>query len=421
MNQKTLKQEKIIAGADILATQMNHWTLFSIVITAAILGKREPPFALWTVCALLPVLFFLIRRYTNHFLIMAGSHLLCLVLLFSAPVSGLAVKSLVYLYGIGLTISSFSLRIRTEERLDGIISPTVAVGIIALSLFLLHYDKHFGSDICFIGITTLYFICYYIRSYFLNYLYFLTVNTGSTGYIPRREIFLSGAKLSAAFTLSGMAAVLLASNWGWLAQLFRAFKEGIIWLREKGFFALIASFFQQESERPPTRMGNLSPANPASMALEPGEAGLFWQILEKVIGFLVPVLLLLLLGLFLFRFIKMVCERFRQKKIFMKSLSTDNTRDIREKYEIKKETRTQRGFFAFLNPTERVRRIYKQRVWAKRGSLINKENTRLLRTYTARECGNLLCEEQLAIVYEKARYSGDECTREDVKRASGKV
>ncbi|MDE5931538.1 MAG: hypothetical protein K2H40_03510 [Lachnospiraceae bacterium] len=383
MKQKQLKQERIIAGADILATQMNHWTLFSIVITAAILGKREPPFALWTVCALLPALFFFIRRYTNHFLIMAGSHLLCLIFLFSAPVSGLAVKALVFLYGIGLAIYSFSLRIRTEERLDGIISPAVAVGIIALSLFLLHYEEHFESDICFVGIVALYFIGYYIRHYLLNYLYFLTVNTGSTGYIPRREIFLSGAKLSFTFTLTGMAVVLLVSNWNWLAQLFGALRQGMIWLREKGFFALIASFFQQEAERPSTRINNLSPANPASMALEPGEAGLFWQILEKIVGILVPVLLLLLLGLFLFRFIKMVCERFRRKKLFVNNISGSDVRDIREKYEIKKEKKNQKDFGIFLRPTQRIRRLYKQRIWTKRERLFRQENPRSLNAYTA--------------------------------------
>lgn len=415
-----MKQEKIIAGADILATQMNHWTLFSIVVTAAILGKREPPLALWTVCALLPVMFFFIRRYTNHFLIMTGSHLLCLVLLFSAPVSGLAVKALVCLYGIGLTIYSFSLRIRTEERLDGIISPPVAVGIIALSLFLLHYAEHTEADIYFIGMIIFYFICYYIRCYFQHYLYFLTVNTGSTGYIPQREIFLSGAKLSIAFTLSGMAAILLVSDQNWLAQIFGVLKRGIIWLRDEGFFALIASFFQQEAERPPTRMGDLSSAAPASMAMEMGEPGLLWQILEKVIGILVPVLLLLLFGRFLFRLIKMISERFRRKKLFTNGTAIDNSRDIREKYETKKERKAQKDFWTFLDPTKRIRRLYKQRVWTKRENLINKESSRPLGAYTARECGSLLREEQLALFYEKARYSGVECTRDDYKRAAGK-
>jgi len=415
-----MKQEKIIAGADILATQMNHWTLFSIVTTAAILGKKEPPFVLWAVCALLPVLFFFIRRYTDHFLIMAGSHLLCLALLFSAPVSGLAVKGPVYLYGIGLTIYSFSLRIRTEERLDEAISPAVAIGIIALSLFLLHYTEYVDADICFIGMTGFYFICHYIRYYLKHYLYFLAVNAGSTGYIPHREIFLSGARLSVAFTLSGMAAVLLISDLNWLAQLLGALKRGIIWLREKGFFALIASFFR-EAEQPPAPMTDLSPADPAIMALEPGEPCLFWKILEIAVGILVSVLLLLLFGLFLYRFIRMISGRFRQKKLFAQSTAVDNSRDIREKYEGKKEKKAQRDFWAFSDPARRIRRLYKHRVWTEREHLTDKEDPRPLGAYTARECGGLLHEEQLARLYEKARYSEEECTREDYKKAAGKM
>ncbi len=44
-----MKQEKIIAAADILATQMNHWTLFALVAAAAVLSGKKPPLALWTV------------------------------------------------------------------------------------------------------------------------------------------------------------------------------------------------------------------------------------------------------------------------------------------------------------------------------------------------------------------------------------
>ncbi len=42
-----MKQEKIIAAADILATQMNHWTLFSVLATAAVISGTKPPLALW--------------------------------------------------------------------------------------------------------------------------------------------------------------------------------------------------------------------------------------------------------------------------------------------------------------------------------------------------------------------------------------
>lgn len=412
-----MKQEKIIAGADILATQMNHWTFFSIVTAAAILSGQKPPLALWAACSILPVLFFLIRRYTNSFLMMAGSHFLCLVLLFALPVPGLAVKIPLCLYGVGLAVYSFSLRIRTEERLDEAIAPAVAVGIIALSLFFLHYGEHSEVDFYYIIITAFYFIYYYIRCYFNNYRYFMTVNTGSTGYIPRQEIFSTGTRLSLLFILSGMAAILLLSNLDWLAWFFRTLKQGIIWLREHGVFAFLASLFYREPEQPPEQMPDVGPANPSGMALEMGEPGLFWQILERIMEILVPLALFLLLLFFLLRFFRMVRERFRQKKIFAKEVSFDGSRDIREKYEIKKKKKTQKYFLVFLNPTEKIRRIYKQRIGAKRKDIIKDMPDQPFESYTARECGNLLQEKMLSLLYEKARYSNMECNREDVKRA----
>lgn len=415
--QTTMKQEKIIAGADILATQMNHWTFFSIVTAMAILFGQKPPLALWGACSLLPVLFFFIRRYTNRFLIMAGSHLLCLVLLFALPVPGLAVKIPLCLYGVGLTVYSFSLRLRTKERLDEAIAPAVAVGIIALSLFLLHYEEPSEVDFYYIIIAAFYFICYYIKCYFDNYCYFMTVNTGSTGYIPRREIFSTGTRLSLLFILSGMAAILLLSNLDWLAWFFRTIKQGLLWLREHGFFAFLASLFYQEPEQPPEQMPDVGPASPSGMALEMGEPGLFWQILERIMEILVPLALFLLLLFFLFRFFQMVRERFRQKKIFTKEDVFDGSRDIREKYEIKKEKKTQKNFFAFLSPTEKIRRIYKQRIGAKRKDTVKKIPTQSFDSYTARECGSLFQEETLSLLYEKARYSNMACSREDVKSA----
>lgn len=417
-----MKQEKIIAAADILATQMNHWTLFAVIVAAAVLSGRQPPLALWTVCGFLPILFFFIRRYTNSFLILAGSHLLCLLLLFAAPVPGLALKILLCLYGIGLVVSSFSLRIRTDERLDEDIVPAVAVGIIALPLFLLHYMKHGEADFYFICMVTFYFICYHIRCYLQNYLYFMTVNAASTGYIPRRKIFAAGTRLSILFILSGMAAVLLISNLNWLARIFDALRQGILWLREHGFFAFLASLFPQMEEQFSEPMPDRSPASPASMYLEAGEAGLFWQILEKVMELFVSLLLLGLFLLAMFRFVRMVRERFRRKKTFAKDAVFDDGRDIREKYEAKpeqKETKS-KSFFAFLNPDDKIRRIYKQRIGAKKNQLIKKDpgTTQPFESYTARECGNLFQEEKLSLLYEKARYSNVVCTREDVRNAA---
>ena len=90
-----MKQEKIIVWSDILATQMNHWTLFSIAAMASIIaGVTAPPVALWLFYGLVPVFLFFIRRYTNAFVVMALSHIVCLAIFLSLPFPNFAAKVL---------------------------------------------------------------------------------------------------------------------------------------------------------------------------------------------------------------------------------------------------------------------------------------------------------------------------------------
>lgn len=416
-----MKQEKIIVWSDILATQMNHWTLFSIAAMASIMaGVTAPPVVLWFFCGLVPVLFFFIRRYTNTFAVMALSHIICLALFFFLPFPNLITKIMFCLYGIGLFINSFVIRLRTKERLDEAIAPPAAVGIIAVTLFVLYYQERPGFDIYYIAMAAIYFVCYYIRCYLQHYLYFMTVNANSAGYIPHREIFASGIRLTGIFSFFAVILLVLFSDIGWLSSLAGQIKNGIIWLREHGVFAWLASLFDKEYEPMTNQGNNAEQLSSGFMPLELGEPGLFWVVLEKATLVIVPIVILCLLCYALFQFIKMLKEIFRKKRMIDEETSGESIRDIRETYEIKKEKGTQKDFFAFLTPAERIRRIYKQRIWTKRASLAAKENAHPLHTYTARECGLLLSENELARVYEKARYSDAKCTRDDVKRASAK-
>ncbi|MDE5597383.1 MAG: hypothetical protein K2J04_06085, partial [Lachnospiraceae bacterium] len=210
------------------------------------------------------------------------------------------------------------------------------------------------------------------------------------------------------------------SDIGWLSSLAGQLKNGIIWLREHGVFAWLASLFEKEYEPIPNQGNNTEQLSSGFMPLEMGEPGLFWVVLEKVTMTIFPIAIACLLCFALFQFIKMIKERFRKKRILDEETGGESIRDIRETYEIKKEKGKQKDIFAFLNPAERIRRIYKQRIWTKRSALTAKGNDHPLHTYTARECGLLLSENELAFVYEKARYSDAKCTRDDVKKASAK-
>ena len=70
--------------------------------------------------------------------------------------------------------------------------------------------------------------------------------------------------------------------------------------------------------------------------------------------------------------------------------------------------------FIATSPKERIRQMYKKRVLASRNAF-SVENKSALNHYTARECGELLEREELALIYEKARYSNEECNGDDIK------
>ena len=49
--------------------------------------------------------------------------------------------------------------------------------------------------------------------------------------------------------------------------------------------------------------------------------------------------------------------------------------------------------------------------------LVKDQSPALLKRMTAKECGEAMEREGLAKAYEKARYSEEECTGEDIRRA----
>lgn len=352
---------------------------------------------------------------------MAGSHILCLALLLRAPAPNIPIKVCLCIYGIGCAVYSFVIRIRRKERLDAPIAPAAAIAVISLCLFVHHYVNNgdTGADIYYMGMALVYLLSYFTRYYLQQYLYFLSVNAGSTGYIPRKEIFLSGAKLSAAFTLAWMALLLLASDIQWLSGILGLIRKAIVWLREN-VFSLLDLLFKEEEYTPLRQPAGNGGMNPPVILPEAGGPGMFWVILEKAIFTIVPILLIIGCCFALVRFILFLRKNFSKKRARTVEEAIEEQPDIREKLDSRKEKKIQRNFSVFLNPAEKIRRIYKQKIQAKHKSLAAKGAAHPISVYTARECGRLFSEEQLALIYEKARYSNEKCTKEDVKRAAGK-
>lgn len=409
-----MKQERLLAFQDFLVTQMNHWLLFSIAVTVlGLIGSERPLLWQWGLCSLLPLVFFLIRRYTDRFLLFFAGHALAAAALLVLPYRGWADKLLVSLYVIGYLIYSFYLRVKTEERLDEPLHPAFAVGIEAVALFLQHYQGNQEWDAYYVAGLLLFLGLYYIQIYLDQYHRFMVVNDSSTGRIPQKEMFKSGMTLAAMFAAGSVVLLLLTSNIGWVARIVSVLKMLLSWL--------VRLLFKNGGEEQEAVIEELTQTERAEdmFPKEPAEPFFLWKLLEKLAFLLIYCAIIALAVFCIYKLITFLYEHF-QRTVVHEQAVLEAGADIREKCQVERPKKERRFLLGRLDARERIRRIYKKEIWAERRRLAAEDQQELLRVLTAKECGQRLDRQQLAQIYEKARYSDRECTAEDVKKAREK-
>ncbi len=410
-----MKKERIIMIRELLVTQMTHWLLFLLVVTVlGLVGAREPVIWKWAVLGLVPYLLFLIRRYSNHFLVFMGSHIAFILLLTVIPYVDLAEQIAFYVCVIGYVAYSFYLRVRTEDRLTGVINPIAGVGAAAVCRLLQHYQGIPEWEKYYVVPVILFLCFYFIQMYLEQYQHFLIVNDSSTGHIPEKAMFRSGVSLVSLFSVGAAILLLLTSDVGWVGRIATVLKNILIWVLRllfRGGGEAVEEILPQETPHRKQDQG--------MMPVEEAEPALIWVILEKLLMIAMAVAFAALIIWAVYSLIKFLHDRFRSR-IVTGEEELENTTDIREKCEIERRQSKKHSFFGFLSTKERIRRIYKKEVWTGRWQLAKDGSPDVLRRLTAKECGVGLARNRLAQVYEKARYSQEECTSEDIRRAKEK-
>ena len=149
---------------------------------------------------------------------------------------------------------------------------------------------------------------------------------------------------------------------------------------------------------------------------EATDSSVFANFLEKLIFILFCIAIFVAI-LYIVR--KMYC--FLQANFFagkrIETPNLDSRQDIREKCTLERTRKTGRHRSLFLNNREKIRRLYRNKMLKNKWSLIGDKDVRQLRHMTAAECCEKLSEDTLRHAYEKARYSPEKITGEDVRLA----
>lgn len=412
-----MERNRILIGKNFLAAQMNHWMLFPACITIiGLAGGEKPHMLLWALCSVLPFLFFLARRYLHGFLAFTAAHAAGIAAAAVLPVQGTAQRIVFCAVCAAYCVHSYSLRLRTSDWEERTAHPGVAVGITAAAVLLWNYQGTGGWDSYYILSITVYMGFYFIHCYIVHYLRFLQVNSSSTGYIPAGDIFRSGLGLAAGYAAVNILIVLASANVEWLYRLLYPFKQAIFWLLGL-LFSKMESGEQGQPAPGPDLPQNLEP----DIAVPSGEAFWLWEVLEKIVVAIFAALIACAAVYGAVRLVKYVRDRFSAQKESGRKQEREECRDKRERCGIDRRTAESGKLFGRMRPEERIRKIFKKKMKSEVHTLTGTEDCSALERLTAKECGQRARQEELAGIYEKARYSGRPCTAEDVREAKASL
>lgn len=406
-----MKRTKIILLRELLVTQMNFWALFPVMLTLLILSGvmqgNEPPVLIWCLMmSFLPFALYFLRQYVPSPRIFMALHIGIIVFLHLVLAGSGMIRFASVGMGIVLIVNSIYLRLRFGTYEDKVMPPVGAVLIAGGCFFLLQVQGYlqWKGLVCFLLILVL---CLYFLIYFIEkYLSFLSVNEGSASHIPEKEIFRSGMKLALGYTMLGALILFLTADITWLNGIADLLKQVLI-----AFVSIVIYLFMSMGKPMELQYQQSGQGGGPLFPNDASESFWLWDALTVIALLAIGVGITIAAYKGIRSAIRYLHGNWEQKfqEPQAPQLSEDN--DRRERLQTD-GVRKKRGRILpkFLSVNERVRRLYH-----KQALRLGTDSDRL-RRMTARECAGRLQMPVLGETYEKARYSGQECTAAELRR-----
>jgi len=408
---------------EILVTQMNNLALFPLAAAVFCTGWKYPSRIeyLWPALGIVPIVFYVLRVKIKNFFILFAAHL-AVVLAVRCIFSTVGGASFYVSASLVYAFYSIIIRMRSIDFQDSRLHIAISAGIAAFSLFFLRHVWTGGNLEMQIIITFIVsFGLSLLVTYLENYINFLIVNRSTTGHIPAKEIFFSGSFMAIICVLLMVLLLLFTSGIGWLRVILKNIMR-IVSAILRGIFLLIgpgeSEIYVDDTHIEGGAMPDIQ---------EAGEPALFWRILTVFAMIALSVAMVCLLIYIVKKLYRFIRERMEYKGLEADSEDLVSIKDIREKCGISeiKSVKNNLSFTNFLNrfsPGEKIRKLYKKHVLKCSDITIQTDDNKLKsldlhkpELMTAGEWGKILDKPDMTTIYDKARYSGEECTADDYK------
>lgn len=406
---------------DLLEIFLNFLAVLCLetALDALVTGMSTPPGWLWVPLGA-ALLLYLVRRAVGNLPLFLLAHAGIVWALFSlgerTPLPLLWQIAFAFL---GCVYALHSVKIRLTRRRDGEgeIAPAAAAALAVCACFICGYAGQEGGVSRIIGLCFPWLCGYFLRKYLQNFRSYVGMSRRGTGAMPERSIFLAGMRLVAGYVAGSAALLFLLARTPLLERIAEAAgRLGKMCLRF--LLGLLLSWIGQgEGEEAVLQAQEAGPAFVGLM--ERTEPPVWLEILEKALTTAAALAMVAGAVWLLISLVRRMVRAFYARRGEKREFVREGFVEEEEFLGPDREKRERRIFPAGGAADVRVRRIFLKTAEA----VCGKEEAAALRRCTARELSRFAPEEgkaewgSLAALYEKARYSGERMTREEVREA----
>lgn len=400
-------KNRIFYFRELCAGQSRHWMFF--VLIYAFLISHDCPIYIrdiisWIILGFVPLLHYVIRDSIDSFWISALIHLGTLASVFLFPVSSTQITYLYLLVMLYYTLSSMILNVgSTVKMLRTVPVYGIFIAIMVVAVFSSiqeNVTSFFPYCISLVLSILFYFISYYID----RFLYFTTVNDGTSSTMPRNRIFHTGMTTTVIYMLLGSIIPIIISFWTLPAGIYKN-----LWKNIRDFIGkILRSFFSFLPEYQPGNIETEVAEETITNIVDPleGKTAIVWSVLERIAMIFFRIALTALLFYLLYKIYLLLKKLTTLKKMEEEEISED----VHETLQRKPMSKTILQPEPFLSVNAKIRRMLKQKM------LTEFSDYRSLPFTTAREYALQNHNSEIADIYEKARYSQIPCNKEDLQR-----
>ena len=400
-----------------LATQLNYIPALCVVF-ALYFGilKKDPTMWKFALLAILPFGFYLIRRFVNNIILFFVLHLLWA----AWPIliaTNLTEKIIFLITAVVYCAVSVYFKMTKHALEDGVlyVAMTALLAIVAYFFSASVSGENKAMNIAILAIV--YVVYFLIHEYMTGYINYIRNNEVSNQSIPKKHIFKTSISALVGFTtlFIGFSMLVLRANWfsGAIAKIRALIEKFIIWLLSFAPDAMEQAWWGEGSQNVDEVYQNVTHLEPRNEL--PPEVNEVVGNIVTVGAYIIAVVVVLTLAYAIFRAIvaafKVKHEENEEEIVLVKEKVT----------KINKKEREKKAKESHFSKDKKIRKMYEDIVWKKNlGPKPDKNEkaivaNRLSRQTPKEQCRYLLSGEAIRRMYEKARYSGQEMTKDDVR------